>query len=237
MRTVILCGGKGTRLGDWGDGLPKPLLPVGDHPVVWHVMKIYATQGHKDFVLCLGHLKERFHDYFGDRPASTAGWRVDLVDTGEETPTGGRIGRIADRIDADTFFATYGDGLADIALDRLLAFHRAHGRIATMTAVRPRVNFGVARLEDDGRVLRFDEKPVMEEWVNGGFFVFERGVFDYLDDGAILEREPLERLAAEGQLMAYRHEGFWSCLDTYKDHLVLNDWWDEGGAPWRIWER
>ena len=236
MRTAILCGGKGTRLGGWGGGLPKPLLPVGDRPLLWHLMQIYAAQGHADFVLCLGHEQQQFVDYFAGAPAGSEGWRVDLVDTGTETQTGGRISRIADRIDGDRFFATYGDGLADIALDRLLAYHRSHGRVATLTAVRPHVNFGVARLDDDGRVLRFDEKPLMQEWVNGGFFVFERRVFDYLDEGSTLEREPLERLAAEGELMADRHEGFWSCLDTYKDHLVLNERWENGAAPWRIWQ-
>ena len=235
MRTVILCGGKGARLGDLGRELPKPLLPVGDHPLVWHLMKIYATQGHCDFVLCLGHLKERFYEYFGDPPASARGWSVELSDTGPETPTGGRLLRIAPLVDGPLFFATYGDGLSDVDLARLLAFHRSHGRVATMTAVRPRVNFGVAHIADDGKVTRFDEKPLMDARVNGGFFVFDRRVFDYLADDSVLEREPLERLAAEGELMAYRHDGFWTCMDTYKDHLLLNEWWERGDAPWRIW--
>lgn len=236
MKTVILCGGKGTRLGGWGGGLPKPLLPVGPDPLLLHLMRIYAAQGRRAFVLCLGHELQQFVDWWAAPPPEAAGWQVELADTGLETPTGGRIRRVGERLGGGRFLATYGDGLSDVALDRLLAFHEGHGRLATMTAVRPRVNFGVPRLDASSRVLRFDEKPLMEEWVNGGFFVFEPGVLDYLEDGSVLEREPLERLAADGQLMAYRHDGFWSCLDTYKDHLELNERWESGDAPWRVWE-
>jgi glucose-1-phosphate cytidylyltransferase len=233
MKTVILCGGKGTRLGSFGERVPKPLLPVGTEPILWHIMKIYDAFGHRDFVLCLGHLQENFHAYFSD--SSPPPWEVALADTGRETPTGGRILRVADQIEGD-FFATYGDGVADVDLDRLLEFHRSHGRIATVTIVRPRGNFGIARVDDDGHVLGFEEKPVMEDWVNGGFFVFRPEIFDYLSEDSVLEREPFERLVAESEIMAYRHTGFWSCMDTYKDNLLLNEIWSSGQAPWRIWE-
>ncbi len=235
MRTAILCGGKGTRLGPALADVPKPLLAVGDHPILWHIMKIYERYGHRDFVLCIGHLRERFEEYFADPPASLAGVRVELADTGADTPTGGRLKLVEERIGGDEFLATYGDGVADIDLDRLLAFHREHGRAATITVVRPRTSFGVVRLRGDGQVAAFEEKPVMPDWVNGGFFVFTRRVFDYLDEGSVLEREPFERLAADGELMAYRHEGFWECMDTYKDNLDLNEAWESGRAAWKVW--
>jgi glucose-1-phosphate cytidylyltransferase len=233
MQTVILCGGKGTRLGPQGERDPKPLLPVGGKPILWHIMKIYATYGHTDFVLCTGHLAERFRAY---AETLEEPWTVSPVDTGLDTPTGGRIRRVAAQVESDTFFATYGDGVADIDFDALLAFHRAHGRIATVTAVRPSVSFGLMRIGEGGRVEAFDEKPVLPDWVNGGFFVFGRDVFDYLDVDSVLEREPFEQLAAAGELMAFRHGGFWSCMDTYKDNLELNERWAAGQAPWKTWE-
>jgi len=159
---------------------------------------------------------------------------VELVDTGVDTNTGGRVNKLADRIQDDTFCVTYGDGLADVDLKTLLEFHRSHGKIATLTAVNPILNFGLLDLGSDGSVERFREKPKLKEWINGGFFVFERRVFDYLDDDCVLEKEPFERLAAEGELMAYRHDGFWKCMDTFKDNVELNDIW-ENGAPWKVW--
>ena len=235
MKVVILCGGKGTRLGGWGDDVPKPLLRVGPQPLLWHIMQIYAASGFCDFVLCLGHLQERFHEYFaGDVPGS-AGWNVELVDTGLDTPTGGRIARIEPFVRGKPFFATYGDGVADIDLRDLQAFHQAHGRVATVTLVRPVSGFGIAELAEDGSVIGFREKPRMRDWVNGGFFVFGPDAFQYVTDDSVLEREPLERLAADRQLMAYRHDRFWTCMDTYKDNLTLNEEWERGHAPWRVW--
>lgn len=231
---MILCGGKGTRLGALGEATPKPLLTVGEEPILWHIMRLYASQSFTRFVLSLGHLQERFHEYFSGRREP---WEIDLVDTGADTPTGGRILLAADAIGGERFFATYGDGLADIDLRALLDFHRSHGRLATLTAVRPRGNFGILHLDGDARVVAFEEKPLMSEWVNGGFFVFERAVLDYLEPGSVLEREPLERLAAEGELLAYRHHGFWECMDTYKDNLELNELWSTGAAPWATWDR
>ena len=233
METVILCGGKGTRLGEFGERDPKPLLPIGPKPIIWHIMKTYAAYGHREFTLCLGHLGDRFHEHAEEWRAE---WNVDLAETGLDTPTGGRILRVADRVRGGEFFGTYGDGVADIDLDALLAFHRGHGRVATLTVVRPQLQFGVVELDADGRVGAFAEKPPAEHWVNGGFFVFQRAVFDYLAEDAVLERGPFERLAAEGELMGYRHDGFWSCMDTYKDNVFLNECWQKGEARWKVWD-
>lgn len=231
MKTVVLCGGKGTRLGALGERDPKPLLRVGDEPILWHILKIYESFGHRDFVLCLGHLKERFEEWSAglDEP-----WDVTLLDTGLETPTGGRILAARSAIGRDQFFATYGDGVADVDVAALLHFHRSHGKIATVTAVRPQGSFGIMHVAG-GQVTAFEEKPVMRDWVNGGFFVFGPEIFDYLEPGSVLEREPFEHLAADGQLMAYEHPGFWACMDTYKDNVALNEAWASGAAPWSIW--
>jgi glucose-1-phosphate cytidylyltransferase len=185
-------------------------------------------------VLCLGHKGELIED-FVRREDWPSGAALECVDTGLDTPTGGRISRIRDRVGDETFCATYADGVADIDLRRLTAFHREHGALATMTVVRPTVQFGVAELDGDGRVTGFEEKPRSEHWVNGGFFCFDPGVFDYLTESSVLEREPLEGLAADRQLRAYRHTGFWECMDTYKDALELNDVWAAGSAPWKVW--
>jgi glucose-1-phosphate cytidylyltransferase len=232
VKTVVLCGGKGTRLGALGERDPKPLLQVGEQPILWHIMKIYEHFGHRDFVLCLGHLKDRFEQWAAE---TNEPWAVTPLDTGLETPTGGRILRARGAVHGDDFFATYGDGVADVDLDALLRFHRGHGRIATVTAVRPVGTFGIMHVDDAGAVTAFEEKPVLRDWVNGGFFVFKRAIFDYLEEDSVLEREPFERLAAEGQLMAHPHDGFWSCMDTYKDNLMLNELWLGGDAPWKTW--
>lgn len=235
MKTVILCGGRGTRLGAHGASVPKAMLEIGGSPILWHILKLYSHYGLNDFVLCLGHLGEQIGRYFQGCAANTA-WRVAMSDTGLETNTGGRISRVRRYLtDEDVFCVTYGDGLADINLKNLVEFHLKHGRTGTLVAVRPRSNFGLVQLEDDGTVVEFQEKPPTENWVNGGFFVFNRRLFDYLDDDAILERAPLESLAAERQLVAYKHSGFWKCLDTYKDYLELNEIWDSGEAPWKVW--
>ena len=233
VETVILCGGKGTRIGP--SEIPKPLLAVGRMPLLWHIMKLYASAGHTRFVLCLGHLAEKFDEYFAHHDDEKEGWDVVLADTGVETPTGGRVKRVEPLVAGDVFFATYGDGVADVDLAALLSFHEGHGRLATVTTVRPAINFGIMRVDDDGRVRSFEEKPPLREWVNGGFFVFSRGVFDYLREDSVLEREPFEQLVADGELMAYRHEGFWSCMDTYKDNLLLNEIWERGAPPWKTW--
>jgi glucose-1-phosphate cytidylyltransferase len=229
--TVILCGGRGTRLREFTEAMPKVLVEIGDKPIVWHIMKNFAAGGYNSFVLALGYKGEAVKTYF---QGTSEPWRLQFAMTGDDTNTGGRIKRVEDAVRGQTFFATYGDGLSDIDLNALLQFHRRHGRIATVTAVRPRFNFGLMEITDEPEslVTKFAEKPVLDHWINGGFFVFDRRVFDYLDGDSVLETTPLETLASEGELAAYRHHGFWACMDTYKDHSELNQLWSDGSAPW-----
>jgi len=234
---VILCGGRGTRLRERTETVPKALVEIGGRPILWHVIGIYAAQGFRRFLLATGYLGEMVAD-FADSEAWPEGIEVDCVDTGVETPTGGRIARLAaDRIGGEGFCVTYADGVADVDLGSLLDFHGGEGALATMTVVRPHLQWGVADVGEDGRVAGFVEKPRSEHWINGGFFCFEPGALDYIDVDSVLEREPLRRLAAEGQLRAHRHEGFWDCMDTYKDAVVLNDLWASGEVPWTTWPR
>jgi glucose-1-phosphate cytidylyltransferase len=231
MDAVILCGGRGTRLQGTNGELPKPLVEVGGQPIVWHVVRLLAAQGVRRFTLATGHRGEQVAAF-----AAATDWgpgvAVECVDTGPDTPTGGRVHALADRL-GERFLLTYADGVADLDLAALHGFHAAHGALATVTVVRPPLPFGVALVDAEDRVTGFHEKPLADCWVNGGFFVFDRAVLDYLTPDAVLEGEPLERLAAAGQLRAYRHEGFWACMDTYKDTLMLNDLWASGAAPWR----
>jgi len=257
MKVVILCGGLGTRMREETEFRPKPLVEIGQRPILWHIMKIYAHYGYRDFVLCLGYRGNMIKEYFLNYEAMNNDFTirlgaqkqfayhgaheeqdfcVTLADTGAETMTGGRIRRVARYLDGDTFMVTYGDGLADLNVARLVEFHRQHGKLATLTAVRGQSRFGIVSLSDTGQVLRFQEKPTLEEWVHVGFFVFQRQVLEYLTgDECVLERQPLERLAREGQLMAYRHSGFFYAMDTYREYKALNAMWDAGQAPWKIW--
>ena len=232
-RVVILCGGRGTRLQADVPGIPKPLVDIGGRPILWHVIQIYAAQGLRDFILCTGYRGELIEQFAAETPWPD-GVTVRCVDTGLDTPTGGRILRVGELVEDATFLATYADGVADVDLDRLRAFHAGHGALATMTVVRPELQFGVARLDGDDRVLGFHEKPRSDHWINGGFFVFAPAVLGYLADTSVLEREPLEGLADDGQLRAYRHTGFWDCMDTYKDAVLLNDLWESGTPPWKV---
>ena len=229
---VILCGGRGARLREHTQTIPKPLVEIGGRPILWHVIRIYAGQRFRRFVLCLGHKGELIEE-FVRHDGLPEDISVECVQTGEDTPTGGRIARVGDRLEGGRFCATYADGVADIDLHALLGFHSGHGALATMTVVRPELQFGVARLNGEGVVEGFEEKPRFDGWVNGGFFVFERRALDYIEDDSTLEREPLERLARDGQLRAFRHTGFWDCMDTYKDAVLLNDLWEAGRAPWK----
>jgi glucose-1-phosphate cytidylyltransferase len=228
---VILCGGRGTRLQEHARAIPKPLVEVGGLPIVWHVVSLYARQGVGRVLLLTGYRSELVEQF-----AAAAEWparvRVECVDTGADTPTGGRIHAVADRLGGAPFFATYGDGVADIDLAGLAAAHAGAGALVTMTVVRPELPFGVAVLDARDRVTGFREKPRAEHWVNGGFFLCEPGFTERLAPDLVLEREPLEGLAADGALHAYRHEGFWACMDTYKDAVRLNDLWAAGNAPW-----
>jgi glucose-1-phosphate cytidylyltransferase len=230
---VILCGGRGTRLREHTQAIPKPLVEIGGLPIVWHVIELYAVQGFTRFLLATGYKGEMI-ERFARETAWPEGVEVRCVDTGLDTPTGGRIKLLQGLVEGERFCATYADGVASVDLGGLLEFHARHGGLATMTVVRPQLQFGVTELDgEDGRVRGFREKPRSEHWINGGFFCFERGVFDYLERDSVLEREPLERLAAAGELRAHRHEGFWECMDTYKDAVALNDLWESGQAPWR----
>lgn len=231
---VILCGGRGTRLRERTESVPKALVEIGGRPILWHVIQIYAAQGFERFLLATGYMGEAVVE-FAASERWPEGVRVECVDTGLDTPTGGRVAALAERLGEERFCVTYADGVADIDLGALLDFHRDQGALATVTVVRPNLQWGVAELAGDS-VAGFVEKPRSERWINGGFFCFEPGVFDYLDADSVLEREPLERLAADGELSAFRHEGFWDCMDTYKDAVVLNDLWAGGRAAWRIWD-
>ena len=252
MKVIILAGGHGTRLAEETSLRPKPMVEIGGKPILWHIMNVYAGHGFKDFLVACGYkgdvIKEYFHkiflhnsDYIVDLKDGSVevvnpnrlDWRIGVIDTGLESMTGGRIRRLQPFTANETFMVTYGDGLCDVDITELLAFHRAHGRLATVTAVRPPARFGGLNLSGD-RVCEFSEKPQTGEgWINGGFFVFEPGVFDYIEnDETILEREPLERLAAEGELMAFRHPGFWQPMDTLRDKQLLESLWNSGKAPW-----
>jgi glucose-1-phosphate cytidylyltransferase len=256
VKVAILAGGLGSRLAEETETKPKPMVEIGSRPILWHIMKHYSQYRHGRFVIALGYkgeqikrwvldycslasnLRVRTRDgqvtYYGDRPED---WTVELVDTGQPTNTGGRIKRLEPYLGDSTFMLTWGDGVSDVDLDALLAFHRAHGRLATMTAVRPPARFGHLDLVDDV-VTEFSEKPQLGEgWINGAFFVLEPGVFDYIDgDDTQWEREPLERLAKDRELMAYRHHGFWQCMDTIRDKKLLDSLWATDAAPWKVWD-
>ena len=231
---VILCGGRGTRLQEHTQSIPKPLVEIGGRPIVWHVIQLYASHGLHDIVLACGYKADMIAAFAAgcEWPDGVA---VQCIDTGVETNTGGRLKLLEPHLPEGRICVTYADGLADIDLDALLSFHARHGALATMTVVRPRLQFGVTELDGDGRVLGFEEKPRSEHWINGGFFCFDAGALSYFAPDSVLERAPLERLAADGQLRARRHEGFWECMDTYKDAVQLNDLWAQGDAPWKVW--
>ncbi len=256
MKVVILAGGMGTRISEETLVRPKPMVEIGGKPILWHIMKIYSHYGFHDFVICLGFkgymIKEYFSNYFLHMSDVTFDmehnsmkvhqkyaepWKVTLVDTGTDSMTGGRIKRVQPYIGGETFLLTYGDGLSDVKIDRIVAFHKKHGKLATVTATQPSGRFGALNLDASEKVVSFQEKPAGDRsWINGGFFVFEPGMLDFIaDDGTILEKEPLERLAHDGQLMAYKHAGFWYAMDTLRDKNHLESLWQAGNAPWKVW--
>ena len=236
MPVVILCGGRGTRLQEKTRQIPKALVEIGGQPIIWHVVRIYAAQGFRRFTLLTGYLHEEI-DAFLDRVTWPEEIEVQAIDTGVDTPTGGRVHRVGDQLrEQGTFCLTYADGVADIDLGALVEQHRSSSRAATMTITRPYSQWGIANIEDDGRISGFTEKPRLDHWINGGFFCLEPEVLAYLEPNSVFEREPLERLAAAGKLTAYQHHGFWDCMDTYKDMIELNDLWAAGVAPWCVWD-
>ena len=256
MKVVILAGGLGTRISEETGHRPKPMAEIGDKPILWHIMKTFSHFGFNDFVICAGYkgyqIKEYFNNYWLHNADVTFDmkshsvevhqdtnqpWKVTVVDTGAETMTGGRVKRIERYVDGETFLLTYGDGVADIDIPRLLDHHRSGGRAVTLTAVQPAGRFGALRLGDGDVVECFTEKPLGDgDWINGGFFVMEPSVFDWIDgDRTVLEREPLEKLAEAGELDAYKHRGFWQSMDTLRDKQYLESLWSAGNAPWKVW--
>lgn len=261
VKAVLLAGGLGTRMREETEFRPKPMVEVGGKPVLWHIMKIFSTFGVNDFVVCTGYKGDIIKEYFLEYEARNndftitlgrsheivfhdqhleSDWRVTVADTGPATQTGGRVGRIARYVqDDERFIVTYGDGLADVDIDKLLAFHLGHGKAATITTVRPLSRFGLVDLDESAVVQRFREKPQVDDWVSAGFFVFERRVLDLLvgqGDDLVLEQQPLAELAAQGELAAYQHDGFWQPMDTYRESTMLNEMWDAGSAPWKVWQ-
>jgi len=232
MKTIILCGGQGTRMKEETEFKPKPLVRVGEKPILWHIMKIYATHGHEDFVLALGYKGEMIKDYFQNNAEE---FRVTLVDTGLETLTGGRVVKAKEYVSEDEFMVTYGDGVADIDVNKLIEFHRQQGTLGTITGVHPYSKYGLVRIDDKKNlVLDFEQKPRLFDYVSGGFMIFQKGAFEYFDEGEI--ESGLARLAKEGQLSVYKHEGFWKAMDTYREMEELNELWNTS-RPWATWER
>ena len=258
MKVVILCGGLGTRLREETEFRPKPLVDVGGHPILWHIMKLYAHHGFRDFVLCLGYRGNMIKEYFLNYEAMNNDFTIclgresrieyndnhqeqdfciTLADTGLETMTGGRLKRAQKYIPDDCFMVTYGDGVSDVDIRKLVEFHKSHGKLATVTTFRPISRFGILDINSENQVQNFIEKPRSDAWASAGYFVFQRQVFDYLDgDQCILEHEPLERLAAERELVAYNHDGTFFAMDTYREFQILNDLWKSEQAPWKVWE-
>jgi glucose-1-phosphate cytidylyltransferase len=255
MKAVLLAGGLGTRMREETEFRPKPMVEVGGRPVLWHIMKILSQHGITDFIVCTGYKSEMIANYFlnfnvasrpftvnlnsGEvKPQSSPGqdnWNVTVVDTGELTPTGGRIKAIEEFIGEEDFFVSYGDGLADVDITQLISTHRSKSVIATLTAFQPESRFGVLEIAPDSRVMNFREKPKVQDWINIGYFVFNRSIFDHLDKDSVLEEGPLRKLAESGELQAHKHNGFWEPMDTFREYQHLQQLWETGSAPWKTW--
>jgi len=257
---VILCGGRGTRLYEETEYKPKPLVEIGGKPILWHIMKGYSHYGFNNFILCLGYKGKAIKEYFlnyeymsndfilnikskeyrqlnSQAATDTEDWNIIFADTGKDTNTGGRIKRIEKYIDTDIFFATYGDGISDINIKRLLDFHIKHNKIATITGFHPRSKYGQFKMEKNGHIISFQEKPKLKDLINGGFFVFQKEFFKYLGEDCVLEREPFEKTVKDKQMVMYKHEGFWFAVDTYKDYLEINAMFNNNFTPWMVWKK
>ena len=255
MKVVILCGGKGTRLREETEHKPKPMIEIGGRPIIWHIMKLYSYYGFKDFVLCMGYKHKVIREYFlnyhymnSDVTISLKSdgcvtchnspdedWNVTLVYTGLETKKGGRLKIIEPYLDGDRFMVTYGDGVSNVNIEDLIAHHENEGALATFTGVHPISRFATVKQDASGKIIEWDEKKALEGYINAGFFVLENDVLDYIDGDVELEEQPMEKLAQEGKLIMYKHNGFWQCMDTYRDYLVLEDLWESGNPPWNVW--
>lgn len=259
-KVVILCGGIGTRLKEETEFRPKPLVKIGDKPILWHIMKIYSHFGFNDFVICLGYKGELIKEYFVNNewinsnftfnirskkielhePKEFADWNITFVDTGLDVETGARIKRVEKYVNGDFFLATYGDGVGNVDIPNLIEHHKRNKKIATLTGLKPTSKFGTLKIDEINQdlIINFEEKPIMDEWISGGFFVFDKEIFKYLTDSPSckLEREPFERLAANKQFTVYKHHGFWGCMDTFKEAEWLNKIWNSGKAPWKMWD-
>jgi len=227
MQVVIFCGGEGTRLRPYTEDLPKPMILVGNKPILWHIMKIYSQYGHKDFILCLGYLGEKIREYFQDQKNIEKDWHIKFVDTGLDSTKGERLRKVKDFIKDDNFFVVYGDDLSDVNVNEVLDFHKKNNKIVTLTAINPTYQFGILEINGN-EIISFKEKPKLELWINGGYFVFNKKIFNYLKDDWDLEKETFEELVKEGQINAFKHDGFWLTMNTFKDVIELNGLWDKG---------
>ena len=235
MKVVILCGGKGTRLREFTESIPKPLVELGNKPILWHIMKIYANYGHTDFILCLGYKAKEIEDYFTKEENKEPDWNITFIDTGEDTSKGERIKKVQPHIDEENFFVAYGDDVADVDLNKLEELHQKENKIVTLTAINPESQFGILQLKDN-QVQEFIEKPLLDHWINGGFFIFNKKIFDHIKEGYDLEKETFHELAKQHEITAYKHKGFWKCMNTFKDTQELNELWNNKKAPWKVWE-
>ena len=244
MKALILAGGMGTRLREETEFKPKPMVEIGGMPIIWHIIRNLSQHEIKDVVVCLGYKGEILREFLESTKEKTEknklldldGCNALCIETGLDTPTGGRIYKVRDEFRDGFFLCTYGDGLSDVNISQLVDFHKSHGRVATVTAVQPPNRFGTLTINEQGAVSNFLEKPKSRDWVSGGFFIFNPEIFDYLDDNSTLEREPLQRLSADGQLFSFKHEGYWQPMDTYRESLELNRIWESGDAPWKNWD-
>lgn len=233
MKVVILCGGKGTRLSEHTESIPKPLVGIGDKPILWHIMKCYFYYGYNDFILCLGYKGKLIEEYFKNN--NEENWNIKFVDTGEESNKGQRIKKIEKHIKDENFFLAYGDDVANVNINEVLDYHLRKGKIVTLISVNPLSQFGILEMNENNEIIKFKEKPKLNHWINGGFFVCNKKIFNYIKDNYDLEKETFEELVKEKQICAFKHNGFWKCMNTFKDVMELNEIWKQNKAPWKVW--